>query len=40
MGPYAIGLIVVCLMDQPVQTVEVFTLCKKISVQLSQTSVP
>ena len=40
MGPYSIGLIVVCLMDQAEQTVEVFTFCKKISVQLSQTSVP
>ena len=42
MGPYSIGLIVVCLMDQldqAEQTVEVFTFCKKISVQLSQTSV-
>ena len=29
MGPYSIGLIVVCLMDQAEQTVEVFTFCKK-----------
>ena len=39
MGPYSIGLIVVCLMDQAEQTVEVFTYSKQMSVQLSQTSV-
>ena len=40
MGPYAISLIIVSLMDQPVQMVEVFTFSQKRSVQLSQTSVP
>ena len=40
MGPYALSLIIVSLMDQPVQMVEVFTFPKKRSVQLSQTSVP
>ena len=40
MGPYAITLIIVSLMDQPVQMVEVFTFPQKRSVQLSQTSVP
>ena len=39
MGPYSIGLIVVCLMDQAKQTVEIFTFLQKISVQLSQTYV-
>ena len=37
MGPYSVGLIIVCLMDQAEQTV--FTFWKIISVQLSQTSV-
>ena len=40
MGPYALSLIIVSLMDQPVQMVEVFTFSQKRSVQLSQTSVP
>ena len=40
MGPYALSLIIVSLMDQPVQMVEVFTFPQKRSVQLSQTSVP
>ena len=40
MGPYALSLIIVSLMDQPVQMVEVFTFPIKRSVQLSQTSVP
>ena len=40
MGPYAITLIIVSLMDQPVQMVEVFIFPPKRSVQLSQTSVP
>ena len=40
MGPYALSLIIVSLMDQPVQMVEVFTFPKKRSVYLSQTSVP
>ena len=40
MGPYALSLIIVSLMDQPVQMVEVFTFSPKRSVQLSQTSVP
>ena len=40
MGPYALSLIIVSLMDQPVQMIEVVTFRKKRSVQLSQTSVP